>query len=58
MICPERIAHVVIKVRNLERSRKFYIIEVLEMDVRSEIPMPSILTPRQQRVGSDAAVGA
>lgn len=57
MICPERIAHVVIKVRNLERSRKFYI-EVLEMDVRSEIPMPSILTPRQQRVGSDAAVGA
>ena len=24
MIRPERIAHVVLKVRNLERSRKFY----------------------------------
>jgi catechol 2,3-dioxygenase len=42
MIRPERIAHVVIKVRNLERSKKFYT-EVLGMDVMSEIPMPPIL---------------
>jgi catechol 2,3-dioxygenase len=35
MIHPERIAHVVIKVRNLERSRKFYT-EVLGMDVMME----------------------
>jgi len=31
MIRPERIGHVVIKVRNLERSRKFYT-EVLGME--------------------------
>jgi catechol 2,3-dioxygenase len=37
MIRPERIGHVVIKVRNLERSRKFYT-EVLGMDVMMEIP--------------------
>lgn len=37
MIRPERIAHVVLKVRDLERSRKFYT-EVLGMDVMNEIP--------------------
>jgi catechol-2,3-dioxygenase len=37
IIRPERIGHVVIKVRNLERSRKFYT-EVLGMDVMMEIP--------------------
>jgi catechol-2,3-dioxygenase len=36
-ILPERIGHVVIKVRNLERSRKFYT-EVLGMDVMMDIP--------------------
>lgn len=35
MVRPERIGHVVIKVRNLERSRKFYT-EVLGMDVMNE----------------------
>nr|ART37644.1 E435 [uncultured bacterium] len=42
MIRPERIAHVVLKVRDLERSKKFYT-EVLGMDVMSEISMPRIL---------------
>jgi catechol 2,3-dioxygenase len=42
MIRPERIAHVVLKVRDLERSKKFYT-EVLGMDVMSEMPMPRIL---------------
>jgi len=37
MIHIERIGHVVIKVRNLERSRKFYT-EILGMDVMMEIP--------------------
>lgn len=37
MIRPERIAHVVIKVRDLERSRKFYT-EVLGMDIMMEAP--------------------
>jgi catechol 2,3-dioxygenase len=37
MIRPERIAHVVIKVRDLERSRKFYT-EVLGMQFMKEIP--------------------
>jgi len=37
MIRPERIGHVVIKVRNLDRSRKFYT-EVLGMDVMMEVP--------------------
>jgi catechol-2,3-dioxygenase len=37
IIRPERIGHVVIKVRNLERSRKFYT-EVLDMDVMMEVP--------------------
>ena len=42
MIHPERIAHVVLKVRDVARSKKFYT-EVLGMDVMSEIPMPRIL---------------
>jgi catechol 2,3-dioxygenase len=37
MIRPERIGHVVIKVRNLERSRRFYT-EVLGMDVMKDVP--------------------
>ncbi len=37
MIHAERIGHVVIKVRNLERSRKFYT-EILGMDVMMELP--------------------
>ena len=37
MIHPERIAHVVIKVRDLERSRKFYT-EVLGMQVMKDVP--------------------
>jgi catechol 2,3-dioxygenase len=37
MIRPERIGHVVIKVRNLARSRKFYT-EVLGMDVMMDAP--------------------
>ena len=37
MIRPERIGHVVIKVRNLERSRKFYT-EVLGMEVMMDLP--------------------
>ncbi|MBI3300997.1 MAG: VOC family protein [Deltaproteobacteria bacterium] len=42
MIRPERIAHVVIKVRDLERSRKFYT-EVLGMDVMNYSPEIGIL---------------
>ncbi|MBF6568106.1 MAG: VOC family protein [Candidatus Binataceae bacterium] len=37
MIHPERLGHVVIKVRDLERSKKFYI-EVLGMDLMEEVP--------------------
>jgi catechol 2,3-dioxygenase len=37
MIHPERIAHVVIKVRDLERSRKFYT-EILGMQVMKYVP--------------------
>jgi len=37
MIHPERIAHVVIKVRDLERSRKFYT-EILGMRVMKHVP--------------------
>lgn len=37
MIRAERIGHVVIKVRDLERSRKFYT-EVLGMDVMMDVP--------------------
>lgn len=42
MIRPERIAHVVLKVRDLERSKTFYT-EVLGMDVMSEMSRPRIL---------------
>jgi catechol 2,3-dioxygenase len=37
MIHPERIAHVVLKVRNLEQSKKFYT-ETLGMHVMKEVP--------------------
>lgn len=37
MIHPERIAHVVLKVRNLEQSRKFYT-ETLGMHVMKQVP--------------------
>lgn len=42
MIRPERIAHVVLKVRDVARSKKFYT-EVLGMDVMSEMSTPPIL---------------
>lgn len=42
MIHPERIGHVVLKVRDLERSRKFYT-EVLGMDVMKESPQIGIV---------------
>lgn len=42
MIRPERIAHVVLKVRDLERSKKFYT-EVLGMDVMNESPQLGIV---------------
>ena len=37
MIHPERIAHVVLKVRNVEQSRKFYT-ETLGMHVMKHVP--------------------
>ena len=37
MIHPDRIGHVVIKVRNLERSRRFYT-EVLGLELMKELP--------------------
>jgi catechol 2,3-dioxygenase len=37
MICPQRIGHVVIKVRDLERSRRFYT-EVMGLQLMSELP--------------------
>ena len=37
MIHPERIAHVVLKVRDLEKSRKFYT-ETLGMHVMKHVP--------------------
>ena len=37
MIVPDRIGHVVIKVRDLERSRKFYI-EVMGLKLTMEAP--------------------
>ena len=49
MIHAERIGHVVIKVRNLERSRKFYT-EILGMDVMMEIPaIPGIFLANNRR---------
>jgi catechol 2,3-dioxygenase len=63
MIHAERIGHVVIKVRELERSRKFYT-EVLGMDVMMELPMiPAVFLANNRRdhheialfqVGADA----
>lgn len=41
MIKPERIGHVVIKVRDLERSKKFYG-EVLGLQLMMELPQPKI----------------
>ena len=37
MIHPDRIGHIVLKVRNLERSRRFYT-EILGLDVMKELP--------------------
>jgi len=49
MIHAERIAHVVIKVRNLERSRNFYT-EVLGMDVMMEVPaIPGVFLANNRR---------
>ena len=42
MIRPQRIGHVVIKVRDLERSRAFYT-EVLGMDVMNDTPEAGLL---------------
>ena len=41
MIRPQRIAHVVIKVRDLERSKRFYQ-EVLGLDLMGEIDRPRV----------------
>ena len=49
MIKTERIGHVVLKVRNLERSRTFYT-EVLGMDVMMEIPaIPGVFLATNRR---------
>jgi catechol 2,3-dioxygenase len=49
MIHAERIGHVVIKVRELERSRKFYT-DVLGMDVMMEIPaIPAVFLANNRR---------
>jgi catechol 2,3-dioxygenase len=49
MIKPERIGHVVLKVRNLERSRAFYT-EVLGMDVMMELPaIPALFLANNRR---------
>ena len=49
MIKAERIGHVVLKVRSLERSRKFYT-EVLGMDVMMEIPaIPGVFLATNRR---------
>jgi catechol 2,3-dioxygenase len=49
MIKADRIGHVVLKVRNLERSRAFYT-EVLGMDVMMEIPaIPAVFLANNRR---------
>jgi catechol 2,3-dioxygenase len=49
MIKAERIGHVVLKVRNLERSRTFYT-EVLGMDVMKEVPaLPAVFLANNRR---------
>jgi catechol 2,3-dioxygenase len=49
MIKAERIGHVVLKVRNMERSRAFYT-EVLGMDVMMEIPaIPAVFLANNRR---------
>ncbi len=49
MIKAERIGHVVVKVRNLERSRAFYT-EVLGMDVMMEVPaIPAVFLANDRR---------
>jgi catechol 2,3-dioxygenase len=47
MINPDRIGHVVLKVRDLERSRKFYT-EVLGLDVMFEIPGMAFLASHRR----------
>lgn len=47
MINPERIAHVVLKVRDLARSRRFYS-ELLGLDVMQEIPGMAFLASRRR----------
>lgn len=47
MINPDRIGHVVLKVRNLERSRKFYN-EVLGLEVMFEIPGMAFLASHRR----------
>jgi catechol 2,3-dioxygenase-like lactoylglutathione lyase family enzyme len=48
MICPERIGHVVLKVRDLERSKKFYA-EVMGLEVMKVEPSNQDGFLRQQR---------
>ena len=47
MINPDRIGHVVLKVRNLERSRQFYS-EVLGLEVMFEIPGMAFLASHRR----------
>ena len=47
MIKPERIGHVVLKVRNLARSRQFYA-ELLGLDLMYEIPGMAFLASHRR----------
>jgi catechol 2,3-dioxygenase len=52
MIKPERIGHVVLKVRNLARSQQFYA-ELLGLDLMYEIPgMAFLASHRRDHHGS------